>query len=295
MTAALSKQPGYTHGSAKKQVQVLKRDVLKRTKARLQQSVSIHPAFVEFSAVEKSFFADMSIVTADDLSDFSGLGRAYFNWGVGKKMKEAKNLQNAKRAAKKGRECLKRESISATDTARDNTVSDNAATAAAMTTSVLAELDPDLVLLGTHARDLCASQGITTVEALLSTSVLKLAPALASRIECAFGTARTQIAEWKRDSRQRIKTREMRLSGLNPPVFEVFDPELQSFFTTMSFTTPEALLSFRGLGREYVVWRDGNQMNVIPIQNAHKYAGKWRYSVKRQIDTAVGEATDPST
>ena len=151
--------------------------------------------------------------------------------------------------------------------------------------------------LGTQARDCLVSQGITTVTAFFSASRKEIATVLAEQTEYTFFSARNQVSGWKRNVRQRLETRKEQPVGLHP-AFEVFTPEIRSFFTAMSIATPEDLLNYEGLAPAYMNWRRDNKMGEMNLASARGNMYLWKESVTRQgaaHDTAAETAFDTTT
>ena len=151
-------------------------------------------------------------------------------------------------------------------------------------------LEMELVLLGSDACKLFLSQGITTVEALLVESPTKnMATALEKQSHYTYSSATSKVNEWKRDVKQRIKNREERPVGLHP-AFEVFKPEVLSFFDAMSIATPDDLLDRYGLGQSYKDWVLTNNKKEMRLPSALTHVGKWRDAVKRQTTSTLDSA-----
>jgi len=130
-------------------------------------------------------------------------------------------------------------------------------TAAAIAIIASAQLEPDLLLLGPQAQDFFLSQGITTVKALLSLSTKETVTALAKDTECGFATALRKVERWRKETRQRQKTRKEQPVGLHP-AFEVFIIDERSFFAAVLITTPNDLLQYKNLSLAYMDWRHKN-------------------------------------
>jgi len=124
----------------------------------------------------------------------------------------------------------------------------NAGDVAVAATIAVAQLEPDLLLLGTFARDLCRSQGIKTVVSFLWANRKEMATVLAKDTECTFWSALKKVDGWKKDARQRLDTRKKQPVGLHP-AFEVFNIDERSFFAAMSIATPTDLAKYEDLAQ----------------------------------------------
>lgn len=158
-----------------------------------------------------------------------------------------------------------------------------------------AGLESELFLLGPQARNVLLSQGITTVTFFLSVSTEEMATALAKGTEYTFYSARNKVLLWKKDVRQRLETRkELQLPVGLHLAFEVFDPEIRSFFTAMSIATPKDLLNCEDLAPVCVKWRRDNKMREMNRATTERNIYMWKASVTRQgttYDTAPAGTT----
>jgi hypothetical protein len=151
------------------------------------------------------------------------------------------------------------------------------------------QLDPLLDLLGPLASRFLLSQGITTVDAFLTSENKPMALALLELREReklkkrAYNTVMNEVKNWKRELQQRQETRKEKPLGLHI-AFEVLDPTVRSYLASQSIATPSDLRLTNGpaLARSYNNWRTQQGMINLKWSSSEKCVSMWRESVERQ-------------